>query len=164
MQQPEVDVEESNKNNLNPSKIDNYQVMDSNKKRYLSNKKLPMLHINYRNGDLKSKEQRNMPKFQLMGELDIPLKKIFNDALVQEIVEFTNLYGHQEKGDCSFDLSNEKFLFLGILLLSDYHELSHRRMYSETIPETFVQAMSVSISRNEFERILQKWHLLITQS
>ena len=53
----------------------------------------------------------------------------FDDPLVTQILEFTKVYGKQEK-DCSFDLSNEKScLFLGILLLSGYQKLPHCRMY-----------------------------------
>ena len=45
MQQTKVPVEKNNKSNLNPSKIDNDKVMDGNKKRYLSNKKPPILQL-----------------------------------------------------------------------------------------------------------------------
>ena len=137
--------------------------MGNNKKRYLSNEKPPILHFNWRNGDLKSKEQSNMPKPQRKDELGTPLSLFeiyFDDALVTQLVKFTKLYGQREKGDCSFDLSNEKFrLFLGILLLSGYHKLPHRRMYWETTPDTFVQAVSDSMSRNPFERVLRNLHL-----
>ena len=63
-----------------------------------------------------------------MDELGTPLSLFeiyFDDALVKNIVECTKRYGQQEKGDCSFDLSNEKFgLFLGILLLCGCDKLS----------------------------------------
>ena len=64
LQQTKVPVEKNNKSNLNPSKIDNNKVMDNNKKRYLYNKKSPILHFSWRNRDLKSKEQSNMAKLQ----------------------------------------------------------------------------------------------------
>ena len=128
MQQTEMSVEKNNKSNLNPSKI-----MDNNKKQYVSNKKPPILHFNWRNGDLKSKEQFNMPKLQRMDKLGTSFglfEIYFDDALVMQIVQFTKLYGQREKGDCSFDLSNEKLcLFLGI-----------------SRPSTFVQAVSDSMS------------------
>ena len=46
MQQTKVSVVKNNKSNLNPSKIDNDKVMNNNKKRYLSNKRPPILHFN----------------------------------------------------------------------------------------------------------------------
>ena len=55
MQQTKVSVVNNNKSNLNPSKIDNDKVMNNNKKRYLSNKRPPILHFNWRNGDLKTR-------------------------------------------------------------------------------------------------------------
>ena len=80
---------------MNPSKIDTDKVIDNNKKRYLSNEKPPMLPFNWRNGDLKSKEQSNMPKLKRIDKLGTPLSlfEIYFDALVTQIVEFTKLYG-----------------------------------------------------------------------
>ena len=152
MQQTKLPVEKNNKSTLNPSKIDNDKVMDNNKKQYLSNEKPQIFYFNWWNGDLKSKEQSNMPKLQEMDELGTSLRlsePYFYDALVTQIVKFTKLYGQREKGDCTisfdkskfhrFDLSNEKFrLFLGIWLIINYHKLPHRRMYWETTLDTFV--------------------------
>ena len=47
-----------------------------------------------------------------MDELGTSLslfKIYFDDVLVTQTVEFTKLFGHREKGDCKFDLPNEKF-------------------------------------------------------
>ena len=65
------------------------------------------------------------------------------------IVSYTNLHVQREKADTSFKITNETFcLFLGMLLLSGCHKPPDRKMYMETIPDTFVQAMSDSIHRN----------------
>ena len=45
MLQTKVPVEKNNKRNLNPGKIDNDKVMDSNKKRHLNNEKPPILQL-----------------------------------------------------------------------------------------------------------------------
>ena len=133
------------------------KLFTNNKKRYLSNKKPPILHFNWRIGDLRSREQSNVPKLWRMDELGTPLslfESYFHDALVTQIVKYTKLYGQWEKGDCSFYLWNEKLrLILGIFLLSGYHKLRHCRMYWETTSDTFAQALSDYLSRNEFQPI-----------
>ena len=44
-------------------------------------------------------------------------------------VGYTKLYGHREKVDTSFEITNEIFrLFLGMLMLSGCHKLPERKM------------------------------------
>ena len=76
------------------------------------------------------------------------------------IVGYTKFWSQREKADTGFEITNEIFrLFLSILLLSGCHKLRDRKMYWETPPETFVQAMFDLIPRNTFESILRNLHL-----
>ena len=82
------------------------KLWDNNKKQYLSNEKPPIFHVNWRNGDLKSKKQSHMPTLHRTDEIGTPLslfKIYFVETSVTQIVELTNPYGQQEKGDCSFE-------------------------------------------------------------
>ena len=79
--------------------------------------------------------------------------------LVDTIFGHKKLYSHREKAGISFEITNEKIrLFLSMLLLSGCHELPDRKI-SEAIPDTFVLAMSDSIPRDTFERIIQNLDL-----
>ena len=76
------------------------------------------------------------------------------------IVGYNSLYSHREKADTSFEITNETFrLFLGMLMLSRCDKLPNRKMYWETPPDTFVQAMFDSMLRDTLERILRNLHL-----
>ena len=82
------------------------KLWENNKKRYLSNEKPPILHVNCRNSDLKLKKQSNMPKLHRTDELGTPLSFFeiyFDYTSVTQIVQLTKPYGQQEKGDCSFE-------------------------------------------------------------
>ena len=69
--------------------------------------------------------------------------------MMYTVVGYTKSYGHRQKADTSFEITNETLrLFLGMVLPSGYHKLSNRKMYWETIPDTFAQAMSDSVPRN----------------
>ena len=71
------------------------------------------------------------------------------------IVGYTKFWSQREKADTGFEITNEIFrLFLSILLLSGCQKLRDCKMYWETPPETFVQAMFDLIPRNTFESIL----------
>ena len=63
------------------------------------------------------------------------LELFFDNVVVGNI----KLYSHREKADISFEIANDKIrLFLSMLLLSGCHKLPGRKMYRETIPDTFV--------------------------
>ena len=86
------------------------------------------------------------------------LKLLFDDVLIDVIACYTKLYSHREKGDISFEITNEKIcLFLSMLLFSGCHKLPDRKMFWVTISDNFVLARSDSIPRNTFGRIL--WNL-----
>ena len=109
--------------------------------------------LKWKNRDANVVEQANIPKFSKLDDIGIPFirlfKLFFDDALVDMIVGNTKSYGHREKGDTTFEITDETFrLFSGMLLLSGCHNLSDRRMYWETTPDTSLQIMSDSIPRN----------------
>ena len=68
------------------------------------------------------------------------LELLFEDiSLVDMIFGYTKLYGHTEKVDISFEITNEKIrLFLSMLLLGEFHKSAERKMYWEATPYTFV--------------------------
>ena len=52
---------------------------------------------------------------------------------------YTKLYGHKEKADISFKITNEKIrLFLSMPLLSGCHKLPNHKMYWEAPIDTFM--------------------------
>ena len=76
------------------------------------------------------------------------------------IVGYNKFFGYREKADTSIETTNETFrLFQGMLLLSERHKFPDRIMYWKTTADTFVQAMSYSMYRYTFERILWNLHL-----
>ena len=110
---------------------------------YLSYPKPPVLGVKWKNLDINILERVNIPKFSKLDGIVTPLRLLelfFDDVLADMIVGYTKLFSHRQKADISsFEITNEKIrLFLSILLLSGCHKLSHRKMYSETIPSTFV--------------------------
>ena len=116
------------------------------------------------NGDINVVEQANIPKFSKPDNLGTPLRlfeSFFDDALVDMIVGYAKLYSHREKADTSFEITNETFrLFLGMLMLSRCDKLPDRKMYCDTLPDFFVQAMSDSmLCGDTFERTLRNLHL-----
>ena len=69
----------------------------------------------------------------------ILLELFFEDILVDMIFGYTKLYGHTEKLDISFGITNEKIcIFLSMLLLSGCHKPPKRKMYWEVTPYTFM--------------------------
>ena len=76
------------------------------------------------------------------------------------IVGHIKLYSHREKEGTSFEITNETFcLFLAMLMLKRCQKLPKCKMYWETTPDTFVQAMSDAIPCDIFERILRNLDL-----
>ena len=69
------------------------------------------------------------------------LELFFDDVLIDMIFGYTKLKGHKEKAGITFETTNKKiYLFLGMLLLSGWHELKNRKMYWEANLDTFVRA------------------------
>ena len=123
----------------------------------LSNKLPTNVEFAWTKVDLEHQNYQNIPELRKQDELVLPLALLelfFDEELVYQIAEFTILYGKREKADSTFEFLNEKFrLFLAILLLTGYYKLPERRMYWETILDTFVQAVSNAILTNSLERI-----------
>ena len=90
-----------------------------------------------------------------MTRLRLP-ELLLDDVLIDVIACYTKLYSHREKGDISFEITNEKIcLFLSMLLFSGCHKLPDRKMFWMTISDNFVLARSDLIPRNMFGRILR---------
>ena len=95
--------------------------------------------MTWKNCDDNVAEWANAPKFSKLDHIETPLRllgELFFDAvLVDMIVGNTRLYGHREKADISFEITNEKIrLFLSMLLLSGCHKLPDCKMYLEATP------------------------------
>ena len=124
---------------------------------------MPFLDMNWGNCDIDVVEQASIPKFSHPDNIGTPLRhfeSFFDDTLVDMIVGHIQLYSHRDKEDTSFEITNEIFrLFLAMLMLKRCHKLPECKMYWETTPDTFVQAMPDAIPRDIFERILRNLHL-----
>ena len=87
-------------------------------------------------------ERVNIPKFSTLDDKVTPLRLLelfFDNELIDMIVGYTKLYGHREKADISFEITNENNrLFLSLLLLTGCHKLPDRKMNWETNPDSFV--------------------------
>jgi len=84
----------------------------------------------------------------------------FDDDIVQNMVQQTNLYAKRDKGKHTFSTDvREMRLFLAMLMLSGYTVLPRRRMYWENSDDVSNKAMSDAMSRNRFEEILSVFHL-----
>ena len=91
-----------------------------------------------KNLDINVVKQTNIPKFRKLDDIGTPLRlfePFFDDALVDRVVDCTKLYGHREKADTSFEITDETFrLFLGMLLLNGCQKLPDQKMYWVTPP------------------------------
>ena len=88
------------------------------------------------------------------------LESFFDDASVDMIACYTELYGNREKAHTCFEINNEIFRLLwGTLLLIGCHQLPDCKMYWEIPPDNFVQKVSDSMLRDMFEHILQNLNL-----
>ena len=100
----------------------------------------PVLIMKWENHDINVASK--LPKFSKLDDIVTSLrhhKLFFDDLVVETIVGYTNLYSHGEKAGISFEITNNKIrFFLSMLLLSGCHKLPDRKMYWETIPDTFV--------------------------
>ena len=92
--------------------------------------------------DINVVEQANTVKFSKLDNIGAPLRLfelLFDNALVDMIVSYTNLFSHIEKTDTSLEMTKETFcLFLGMPLLSGFHKLPNRKMYCKANPDTCV--------------------------
>ena len=124
---------------------------------------MPFLDMNWGNCDIDVVEQARIPKFSQPDNIGTPLRhfeSFFDDTLVDMIVGHIKLYSHREKEGTSFEITNETFcLFLAMLMLKRCQKLPKCKMYWETTPDTFVQALSDAIPCDIFERILRNLDL-----
>ena len=61
------------------------------------------------NRDFNVVEQENIPKFSKLDDIGTHLRlfeSFFGDALVDMVASYTKLYGHREKADTSFEITN----------------------------------------------------------
>ena len=113
--------------------------------------------------DLKAKQFERKPKKQNFKEPQSPTQMfdaIFDDDVIQLMVNMTNLYAQREKGKHTFrtDVS-EMRLFLAMLFLSGYNVLPRRKLYWENSSNVFNEAMSDAMSRNRIEELLSVLHV-----
>ena len=112
--------------------------------------------MKWKNYDINVAEQANIPKFSKLDDIGTPLRlfKLFSDdALLDMIADYTKLYGHKEKADTSFEITNETFwLFLSILLFSGCHKLRYRKSIRISPPIFLYTCNSDSVPRYELEK------------
>lgn len=84
-------------------------------------------------------------------------KIFFDKDLVEEIVNFSNVYSQQKNrtGDITVD---EMYCFLGVLLVSGYASVSRRHMYWQNCDDTQNKLISAAISRDRFQFIMSNLH------
>ena len=111
--------------------------------------------MKWENRDIHVVEQANIPKFSRLDDIETPFRlfeSFSHDALLDMVVGYTKLFGHTEKADTSFEITNETFcLFLGMLLLSGCHKPPDRKMYWETPPivlfkQCLIQCLVIRLS------------------
>ena len=79
--------------------------------------------MKWENLDINVAKPANIPKFSNLDKL------FLDDVLVDMIVGYTTLYSYREKADISFEITDEKILFLSMILLSGCHKLLDCKMY-----------------------------------
>ena len=80
-----------------------------------------------KNLDINVAKQANISKISNLDNIGTS-SRLF-ELLVDMTVGYTKLYGHREKVDTSFEITNEIFrLFLGMLTLNGCHKLPDRKM------------------------------------
>ena len=100
-------------------------------------------------------ELANMDAFSIFLSL-------FPVSLVDEIVQQTNLYALQ-KGKSVKTNREEISQFLGILLLSGYHQVPREEWYWSTAPDIAVPIVPTVMSRQRFRDLKSCFHLVNNQ-
>lgn len=81
-----------------------------------------------------------------------------NDIL-EYIIEETLRYAHNVKNDASFRLDiAELKCFIGILLLSGYHQVPSERMYWSAEPDLGLSIVQEGMTRNKYTKIKAMLH------
>ena len=84
----------------------------------------------------------------------------FDDAVINHIVEMTNLYARRDKSMVNFCTDKcEIRTFLAILLLSGFNTRPRIRMYWESSPLVHCEAVANAMSRNRFKELMSCFHL-----
>ena len=79
--------------------------------------------------------------------------------MVDHIVEMSNQYTIEKSVVGWIPLSKGEFCcFLGIVMLSDYVELSSYKMYWEEVPDVQNYLVKNTMQRNKFQLILKNLH------
>ncbi|XP_050293811.1 piggyBac transposable element-derived protein 3-like [Anthonomus grandis grandis] len=84
-------------------------------------------------------------------------KLFFDENLVGEIVNFTNIYAQQKNrpGNVTVD---EMYCFIGVLLFSGYTTVLRRHMYWQNCNDTQNKLILAAISRGRFQIIMSNLH------
>ena len=86
--------------------------------------------MKWNNRDIYVVEQANIQKMSKLDDIGSPLRLFEHCFLVDMIAGYNELYGHSEKADTSFEITNEIFrLFFAMLLLRVCHKLPDRKTY-----------------------------------
>ena len=97
--------------------------------------------------DINVVELSHLSKCSKLDDIVTPLRLLelfFDDVLVVMIIVYIKLYRKEsklcrEKAKISLGITNERIcFFLSILLPSECHQLTDRKMYWETTPNAFV--------------------------
>ena len=77
---------------------------------YLSSAKPPSINLKWASRDIKEQDTSNNPIINKLDEIGTPFRlfeNVFDDTLIEEIVEFSNIYGQREDGDTDFLLTSQ---------------------------------------------------------
>ncbi|KAJ8890768.1 hypothetical protein PR048_010277 [Dryococelus australis] len=97
-----------------------------------------------------------------LPEQDCPVDAFtcfFTHDLVSLIVEETNRYAGQHLVNNLNVPSNESLTVIGVMRLSGYHSLPHKRMYWQTQPDVHVSIVAEDMRRNRFDEIVRYLHI-----
>ena len=84
---------------------------------------------------------------------------LFNEEIAQHIVSQSNLYA-QQKNEHRFSTSEDEMKrFLGILILTGYHQLPRERQYWSLDEDLNVLCVSRRMTRNRFQEMKRFIHL-----
>lgn len=117
------------------------------------------LHLNMNNTN-GSSECLNILRQELSSLNVVQIfETLFDDEVVQLIVDQTNLYATAANNHIFRITSHEVKIFVGVLLFTGYHKLPRERLYWSLDEDVGVPFISNSMSRNRFEEIKKYLHL-----
>lgn len=84
-------------------------------------------------------------------------RRFFDHNIIEEIVQHTNLYASQKNRQANATV-DDIYCFIGVRLVSDYCNVSRKKMYWQNSSDTNNAPISSSISRDRFQYLIINFH------